>query len=302
MKWLIVLLTTFALGAHAAEQINKDSKKETGSEKGSSTRVSKEEKNSKSSSRTVNMNAALLRAYVDIFEVAPSQETVRALDDADSTKMLGTCLENIKIISSPLQSFPSYCPMGPNPVCFWDKALGDWSSTPASSTGSPRFYMPFQRGKPTITSCYLLSATFAHSVLTLAAENLEEGVQVGSVENLAREAIAAVDLSKALEMAFRIGSTSTCLSSLQRVARNGQGAVPFTWDCGQVVIDAQARQYKISGRPTLSEEAINGRRIDVVVSNMAATTNASEQSTRKYSKGSTGTSASWAEQVHQKEK
>jgi len=296
MKVFILLLAAVALCAQAAgnaEQINRDSRNETGHEKRTSTKTSQESKQSKSSSRSVSMNAALLRAYVDTFEISPSPETVRAVNNADSSGMLPACLENVKIISAPLESYPSFC-TAKHGMCPWKEALRTWNGyVPISS---PRYTTVFERAKPTVISCYLLTATFAHAVLKQAVENLELGAKSGSIEKIAREAIASVDLPKAFDMAFRIGSGASCLSPLQRVNVGNTAAEQFTWDCGQVVIDAQSRQFKIAGRPSLSEEWIDGRKSDVVVQDATGRTMASEDSFSKYSKGSSGSSAQWMEQ------
>lgn len=297
MQRLLIAGLVAGVACASQAQVNKSRTSESGTE---STQAQSREKQSKQTSSTtikVSANAALLRAWVELFEInSPDLSSL----DPTTAGQLQECLKAVKIVSQPTTGFPSWCvgsfqqgSFQRERVCTFTEAKQQFSGT--ALTRSPSYDWSTQ--KPLLLACYVLLPAIADNVLAAAGDILKKQPRITNINTAATTAVKSVMASDALVDAYNNAMAmlrvSHCVTPLNRVNLSGAAAEPFTWDCGNVFVNAGERTYRINGRPALSEEFIGGKNIEVTLADEASESDTKTNSRSKFKKDTSGTTKTY---------
>lgn len=292
MKRLLIAGLVAGVACASQAQVNKSRTSEAGTE--STQAQSREKQNKQTSSTTVKVsaNAALLRAWVELFEDVPPN--LGALDPK-MVSQVTTCLQMVKIVSQPTSGFPSWCTGSGQRerVCTFTEAKQQFSGTALNR--SPPYDWSTQ--KPLLMGCYVLLPAIADNVLAAAGDLLKKQSSITNINAASKAAVKAVmasdDFVDAYNNAMATLRASRCVSPVNRVNLSGAPAEPFTWDCGNVFVNAGERSYRINGRPALSEEFIGGKNIEVTLADETSESDTKTNSRSKFKKDTSGTTKTY---------
>lgn len=313
-------------------------------ERGSQSAKTQSESRTKSAgrrvTRTVSVNAAILDAYMQNFELKrwysppeslrppkpPLPACVANIKTGDSPENR-ECLRKVAQASFPPKSTPEQIakyeeeladyqqrrPGGTEVQLFVNK-LPEWrvltdplAGFPAQASGGKmplrearrvfngtalNYSDQFNQRDPAVEN-YLLAIAFAHFVTSDAAQILEQRGVAESPQAAAQAAIEAVDVPGAAQRAGQlVQQVRICSGTYPRIDVNGGIAGDLALRCGPIQVDANSRQYLINGRPTLSQEAIDGRRIEIALTDDANRASTAEQSRGSFTKKSSSSQRS----------
>ena len=300
MNLFVVALVGFSVGVLAADVATVEGRTHQTQEQQSTS-------SEKRISNTVSVNNLILGEYADRFE----RNTPADSHGDGEVEAYFRAASRAKIISQPMSAFPVQ-------AIFYGVRLPGASKLPGRSVaGNLEFQQETTWAEglqlleearavsaPDIV-CYggsvqqvasktsnpqvaqlLAAAVFAHVVTSEIADKLEkEGLKSKRPHEAVAAAFDAVNYHAAAEKAWEAWLSqvpATCLTRQPLVTNynNCAGLVGEpVLQCGSIYIDAKNGNIKMNGRQTLSNENINGRRVDVATS--TGTSNSKSKSTSR---------------------
>ena len=311
--WLSLLLM-FA-GVAVAQQPGQSYNAGTqrGTDSTATKRKSVEDRTSATTTGTVSINGALLSAYIRTVEAERNPCGNEQSDDAHSwgwvepvqaTKVMRRgvvvaeypAYHHVRILTATKAHFP-VVELGSRPhelvIVRAEDSLAHFNQEASQGFGLRTMFPPQPLNlREMETSNYLFSAIMAHATLSVVAEQLTKASYKtpDELSDAIMWNLCHVDQERVTAKKNDIQSRVSCGSSTYpTLDQRGQWTQPLVLNCGSVVIDAERGTFTIDGRPTLSQETIDGRDIRIAYAREGSKRHSAEQSDSTYRKSSKST-------------
>lgn len=310
---LLMMFAGVALAQQPGQSYNASTQR--GTDSTATKRKSVEDRTSATTTGTVSINGALLSAYIRTVEAERNPCGNEQSDDARSWSYVeAPSPETAKVIRRGvvIAEYPPYhqpraltatkahfpvVEIGKRPnelvIVRAEDSLAHFKQE-ASQGFSMRTMFPPQaiELRDMETRNYLYSAIMAHATLSVVAEQLTNG-SYKTPDELAGAVmwnLCHVDKQRVDAKKDGIQSRVSCGSSTYpTLDQHGQWTQPLVLNCGAVVIDAERGTFTIDGRPTLSQESIDGRDIRIAYAREGSKRNSVEQSSGTFKKNTKST-------------